>query len=227
MTVTRLGQAGLLFRTSRTAVLIDPYFSDSAFAVSGEHRRTEVPPEFRTLRPDLLLLTHDHIDHCDPETVREILLPATDPVTVLCPKSVRERLQTDLGPASKKHNLVLMTPGVVWTEKDVTATTLTARHSDPYAVGFALEAEGKRIVVTGDTLFDPDLRIPFSEPDWLFLPVNGRGNNMNGTDAAKLAETLHANKAVPVHYGMLDDLKPDVFVSPVRTVLDDYVTYEL
>ncbi|MBO4366994.1 MAG: MBL fold metallo-hydrolase [Clostridia bacterium] len=224
MKITRLGQAGLLFETARTTVLADPYFSDSAFAVSGVHRKKEVPERAKDIRPDLLLLTHDHIDHYDPETVQSFVNASTR-VTVLSPDSVWRRVR-ELG---GDNNFVRMEPGVTWTEKDVTVTALTARHSDPYAIGFALEAEGLRILITGDTLLDLDWRVPagFERPDFLFLPINGRGNNMNAADAAKLARALNAKHAVPVHYGMLDDCSPDAFDYEGKAVLEDGVEYDI
>lgn len=224
MIITRLGQAGLAVQTETALVLIDPYFTDSAFPDSGVHRKFGVPDAVWDLRPDLLLLTHDHIDHYDPETVRRLAGGRSD-VTVLSPRSVWERLVREQ--EMKKNNLVLVSPGVVWTEKGVSVTALTARHSDPYAVGFALETDEANLVVTGDTLLDPDLKVPFRTVDFLFLPVNGRGNNMNASDAARLARILKAGHAIPVHYGVMDDLKPDVFAYENRFVMEDFVPYEI
>lgn len=224
MKLMLLGQAGLLFRTSRATVLADPYFSDSAFAISGVHRKKPVPPGAWDIRPDLLLLTHDHIDHYDPETVSAFVNEHTR-VTVLSPDSVWRRIRETGG----ENNYVRMEPGVTWTEKGVEVTALTARHSDPYAIGFALKADGLRILMTGDTLLDRNWKLPdgFEAPDFLFLPINGRGNNMNAEDAAKLARALKAKHAVPLHYGMLDDCTPDAFVYEGKAVLEDGVEYDL
>ena len=67
MKVTWLGQAGLLFQTKSTTILVDPYFSDSAASVAC-HRKMPVAPSVWEIKPDLCLFTHDHIDHFDPET---------------------------------------------------------------------------------------------------------------------------------------------------------------
>ena len=224
MKLTLLGQAGLLFRTSRATVLTDPYLSDSAFTISGVHRKKPVPPGAWDIRPDLLLLTHDHIDHYDPETVSAFVNENTRG-TVLSPDSVWRRVRKTGG----ENNYVRMEPGVTWTEKGVEVTALTARHSDPYAIGFALKADGLRILMTGDTLLDLNWKLPdgFEAPDFLFLPINGRGNNMNADDAAKLARALKAKHAVPLHYGMLDDCTPDAFVYEGKAVLEDGVEYDL
>jgi len=224
MKVVRLGQAGLLFRTESACVLVDPYFSDGAYAVSGVHRKKPVPSIAWDLRPDLLLITHDHVDHYDPETVPAFVNETTS-VTVLSPDSVWRKIRS----AGGNNNFVRMEPGVTWTEKGVSVTALPARHSDPYAIGFGLEAEGRRILITGDTLLDLGWKIPerFRNPDFLFLPINGRGNNMNAADAASLAKAVGARHAVPVHYGMLDDCSPDAFVCESKAVLEDGVEYEI
>ena len=45
----------------------------------------------------------------------------------------------------------------------------------------------------------------------MFLPINGVGNNMNADDAKLFAERINAEIAVPVHFGMFDELDPEIF----------------
>lgn len=207
MKVTWLGQAGLLFVTDRTTILIDPYFSDSA-ASAAVHRKVGVPDFVWDIKPDLMLFTHDHIDHYDPETVPHFI-HSKSAVTVLSPCSVWEKVRK----AGGNNNFVRVSPGVVWSHGDVTVTTVEAVHSDPYAVGFIIEHQGKTYYVTGDTLFCPSaLQNISTSIDYVFLPINGKGNNMNAIDAAKFCDCVNARYAVPIHFGTLDDLDPSVFV---------------
>lgn len=224
MKVTRLGQAGLLFAAGGVNILVDPYFTDSAFAVSGVHRKSEAPARVWDIKPDMVLITHDHIDHYDPGTFSRFVNAKTA-VTVLSPRSVWEKARLQGG----NNNFVLVSPGVRWTLGGAAVTAVRAFHSDAYAVGFALEAEGKTVYVTGDTLYSGLLAegLPFAAADCVFLPINGRGNNMNAADAAKLAADLRAKRAVPVHYGLLDDVSPDSFEYPGKFVMDDYTEYEI
>ena len=70
MKITWLGQAGLLLQGAGITVMIDPYLSDSVAALQPEnHRRQPVDERFFAVQPDALVLTHDHRDHYDPETV--------------------------------------------------------------------------------------------------------------------------------------------------------------
>lgn len=51
-------------------VMIDPYLSDSVAKVNPlNKRRVPVEEQFFDVRPDVLILTHDHPDHTDPETL--------------------------------------------------------------------------------------------------------------------------------------------------------------
>ena len=74
MKVTWLGQAGLMFETGGKTVLVDPYLSDSvAKNMPHNTRRVPVQEEFLQVKPDIILLTHDHLDHTDPETLAHYL----------------------------------------------------------------------------------------------------------------------------------------------------------
>lgn len=53
----------------------------------------------------------------------------------------------------------------------------------------------------------PEKKISEKKIDALFLPVNGRGNNMNAVDAGRFAARLNPDFVVPVHFGMFDDLR--------------------
>ena len=207
MKVTWLGQAGLLFQSEQTTILIDPYFTDSAASVAI-HRQMPVSPSVWNIRPDLLLLTHDHIDHYDPETVAHFVNIETSTI-ILSPRSVWDKIRI----TGSKNDFVLVSPGVVWTHKDVTITTVQAIHSDPHSVGFIITCCDKTYYITGDTLYNPTLLQQINQTiDVVFLPINGKGNNMNAIDAAKFCESIHAKLAVPIHFGMLDTCDPTSFV---------------
>src|SRR5262245_39201748 len=65
-----LGQAGYILRASQMTVAIDPYLTDSAAAKAPEFTRLFPPPIApEELRVDVVLITHAHLDHLDPETI--------------------------------------------------------------------------------------------------------------------------------------------------------------
>ncbi len=202
--ITWLGQAGLLFEREGLTVLIDPYLSDSVAKVNPANaRRVPVQERFFEAEPDVLVFTHDHMDHFDPETAPVFLAPDRKPLAALCPGTTWQKARAHGGP----HNYVLFDRGTVWTEKGVRFTAVKAAHSDPGAIGVVLEdlAEGKVYYVTGDTLFHRDIFAELPEKiDAVFLPVNGLGNNMNMEDARRFCEIIAPKAAVPMHCGLFD-----------------------
>ena len=106
-----------------------------------------------------------------------------------------------------------------WTQGQAHFRAVKAVHSDPDAVGVILEAEGGRWYLSGDTLYSEEI---FQDVqghfDGVFLPVNGVGNNMNMTDAARFAAKLDADWVVPMHVGMFDALDAAEFSAPNRIV---------
>ncbi len=203
MKVTFLGQAGLLFETPDCKVMIDPYFSDSVAQTDpSKHRRIPMDDRFWEIRPDVLIFTHDHLDHYDPQTV-EPLLQRHRGITILAPGTVWPKVRT-LG---KRNNSVLFDRHTRWTEHGIRFTAVKAQHSDPYAIGVILEYGDKRYYVTGDTLYSREVLSDLPQGiDVVFLPVNGVGNNMNFADAADFFRATGAKLAVPLHTGLFDNL---------------------
>ncbi len=206
MQITWLGQAGLLFERGGVQIMIDPYLSDSvAKANPLNTRRVPVRESLFDLTPDVMLFTHDHLDHFDPETAPRFLAKTDKPITVLSPASVWPKARAHGG----RHNYVLFDRGAQWTEHGFRFCAVKAAHSDPCAIGVVIEdlEENKAYYVTGDTLYHRDIfaELP-ARIDAVFLPVNGAGNNMNMEDAARLCEQIDPACAVPMHCGMFDDI---------------------
>ncbi len=220
MKITWLGQAGLLFETDGKKILIDPYLSDFVKTVEpANYRRLPVDERFLQIRPDVLICTHNHLDHLDKETLKYYLTQDAA-CLVLAPNGGWQELRQYKG----NSNYVLFNAGTTWTEGKVALRAVVAEHSDPCAIGVILSAEGRNYYVTGDTLYSE--RVFDSLPDLplkaVFLPINGRGNNMNATDAAAFARRTGAMYAVPMHFGLFDDLDPHVFSHPRRVIPEIY-----
>ena len=65
-----LGQAGYLIQSATRAVLIDPYLSDSCGKNPLFSRLYPIPVEPKELFADIFIVTHDHADHLNPETIQ-------------------------------------------------------------------------------------------------------------------------------------------------------------
>ena len=74
MKVTWLGQAGLMFETNDKIIIVDPYLSDSVEKIEPQNkRRVPVDESFFDIKPDIVVLTHNHLDHTDPDTLKHYL----------------------------------------------------------------------------------------------------------------------------------------------------------
>lgn len=209
MKCTWIGQAGLLFDFDGVKIMIDPYLSDSVAAVNpANKRRMPVDETLWDIRPDVLILTHDHLDHTDPETLDVILSRWTN-ICVLASQNAWKRVRA----YGRNHNYVMFDRGTQWTHGDIHFKAVHAQHSDDAAIGVIITYQNKSYYITGDTLYHnqviEDVKKECKGPEAVFLPVNGVGNNMNMIDAARFAQAVEAKKVLPIHFGMFDDLNPE------------------
>ena len=117
MKVTWLTQAGLLFDNGNIRVMVDPYLTDSVGEVDPKkHRRIPADEKYFEVRPDVIVVTHDHLDHLDPATLEVFLSREDKPITVLAPEAAYLKLRRYGG----VHNYVLLAPHSVWSEGGIT-----------------------------------------------------------------------------------------------------------
>ena len=208
MKVTYLGQAGLLFEKDNFKIMIDPYLSDSVERINPKnYRRVPIDESFFSINPDVMVFTHNHLDHYDPETVAHFISENSN-ITVLSPKSVWDEVRKIGG----NNNFILFNRHTEWTENGIKITAVKAEHSDIAAIGAVIDDGERKYYVTGDTLYNEEIFGDISSDIYaVFLPVNGVGNNMNMTDAARFAKRIGAEKTVPIHIGMFDELTADSF----------------
>jgi L-ascorbate metabolism protein UlaG (beta-lactamase superfamily) len=222
--VTWLGQAGLLFEFDTCIVMVDPYLSDSVKEIEPQnYRRIPVDESFFDIKPDILVFTHNHLDHYDSETAKRFLT-ADSGITVLSPRSVWENVRSFGG----NNNYVCFNRHTSWTEKGITFTAVKAEHSDLAAIGVVINTGSKKYYVTGDTLYNEEMFSDLPKDIYaLFLPINGVGNNMNMTDAARFVEKINPKYAVPIHIGMFDSMSPNDFVCDKKVIPEIYKEIEL
>ncbi len=227
MKITWLGQAGLLFDNGKMKVMIDPYLSNSVEKVNPRNfRRAPIDRTFFDVEPDVMIFTHDHLDHYDPETAPVFLGEGRRPMTVLCPSSVWQKARQH----GRDHNYVQFDRQTEWSEGGFCFRAVKAVHSDAYAIGVILEdtAEGRTYYVAGDTLYSREILAELPEKiDLAFLPINGVGNNMNAADAARLFRACGAKAVVPYHVGMFDEIPPETLDVKEKIILKLYHETEI
>ena len=229
MKITWLDQAGLLLELDKITVMVDPYLSYSVDKLRPGMVRKRAPEEsYLAVKPDVLLLTHNHIDHTDTETLERLLDGCERPITVMGGKAAYVTAQC----IGKGHNYVLLAPHSVYSVEGVTFYSVKAAHSDADAVGFIIDDGERTYYISGDTLYNFDviddvLDLVEGGVDFAFLPINGVGNNMTARDAADFAYEIDAKCAIPLHYGLYDDVNPEDFDFDDKLVLTPYEAVEV
>ena len=224
MKIIWLGQAGLLFIKNGFKIMIDPYLSDSVEKINpASFRRQAVDEALFEIKPDVMIFTHNHLDHYDPETVCRFISADTN-IVALSPASVWQEVRKIGG----GNNYIQFNIHTVWTENGIKFTAVKAEHSDISAIGVIIDDGDKKYYVTGDTLYNEEIfgDIP-NDIYAVFLPVNGVGNNMNMTDAARFAKRINAERTVPMHIGMFDEITADEFDCENKIIANIYEEIKL
>ena len=224
MKIIWLGQAGLLFIKNGFKIMIDPYLSDSVEKINpASFRRQAVDESLFEIKPDVMIFTHNHLDHYDPETVCRFISADTN-IVVLSPASVWQEVRKIGG----NNNYIQFNRHTVWTENGIKFTAVKAEHSDITAIGVIIDDGDKKYYVTGDTLYNEDIFDDIPNDIYaVFLPVNGVGNNMNMTDAKRFCERVNPKAAIPIHCGMFDDTDMNKFGYKNKAVPKIYEEIEI
>lgn len=193
MRIRFLGQSGYIVNSGDTTVIIDPYLSDSVNRVAGRPRTLPIPIDPRDIRCDAVICTHNHLDHLDPDTVvgmddGQFFITTEEGLSVL----------SEMG----KNNAKALKEGERITIGQMEITAVFADHTVE-AFGVILQAEGKTLYFSGDTLYNEKLfEISRFSPDYTFICINGRLGNMNVEEALITATKIGAPVNIPNHYDM-------------------------
>lgn len=215
-----IGGIGYLFKDQTGRIVCtDPYLTDSCGEQNPEAKRQiPVPVEPEDLRCDLLLTTHDHADHLDPETVKR--LTRRHSMRFVGPRRCREHWEK-LGIARGQIEEVVA--GEEYTFDGLTVIPTFCVPNDEHvidSVGFVLKFPGgASVYLTGDTAFADYLEyVKRHEIDVMLTVVNGQYKNMSIEDAVRLAELVQPRVVIPNHYDLfkINFVDPSAFVSRVR-----------
>jgi L-ascorbate metabolism protein UlaG (beta-lactamase superfamily) len=228
--VTFIGHATFLIQDGATSILIDPVYYRRASPVSfaGPRRARAPGVQFDDLPTiSLVLLSHNHYDHCDLGTLRELERRFHAPVV------------TPLG-----NGRLLRSSGLRWVEEidwwetpstapfSITLTPaqhFSARHmfdrNRALWGGFLIELAGVRIFFAGDSGYGPHfseiaerlgpidlalLPIGAYEPRWFMKDIH-----MNPAEAVQAHLDLRTRQSIAMHFGTFQ-LTPEGIDQPPR-----------
>lgn len=183
--ITWLGHDGFLIKGDGKVIVIDPF----------QVKECE--------QADIILISHEHYDHCSPEDVKKIQKDSTVIVT-------------EAGSARKLSGDVrVVEPGDKLTVSGVPIETVPAYNTNKSFhpkengwLGFIITVDGVRIYHAGDTDLIPEMES--FQVDIALLPVSGT-YVMTAEEAVEAARIIKPKVAIPMHYGAIvgsvDDAK--------------------
>jgi L-ascorbate metabolism protein UlaG (beta-lactamase superfamily) len=198
-----LGQSGFLLKRGGRFLLVDPYLSDSLTTKYADTDTPHVRMTRRVVAPerldfvDVVLSTHGHTDHLDPGTLPHV------GGTLVAPAGIAE-----LAWERAAREPVTLSEGESVEVAGFSIAAVTARHPGPHCVGYVIDG---RIYHAGDT---DSTEPPAHDVELALVPINGRLDNLDGEQAARLAHAMRAGLAVPMHYEQFEfnSASPDPFV---------------
>jgi L-ascorbate metabolism protein UlaG (beta-lactamase superfamily) len=213
-----MGQASYVYKGT-SVIYLDPYLTP------GPARQT--PPLLKydeVTNADLLLCTHDHLDHIDPDTLPPVM-KASPQATLVVPRPHVRRVAA-LG--IPEERIVGLNHMETYEADGVHITALKSKHEtfdeDPELgfpfLGYVVETNGYSFYHSGDTLLYEGLVTSLQEmmPNAVFLPINGRDaerftrhclGNMTFQEAVDLAGEVKPAWAIPHHWVMFKGIQED------------------
>lgn len=185
LTITPIYHGALVIQHKGKNIFIDPYGGAERYSSFGA--------------PDLVLISHPHGDHLNPETLNGLDLSNAN---LLAPQSVLD----DLG-SVKFANRKLMKNGDTYDWKGVNVEAVPmynlpetddSRHPKGWGNGYVITVDGERIYVSGDTEDIPEMR-SLKNIDHAFVCMN-LPYTMTVSQAASAVLDFKPKVVYPYHF---------------------------
>jgi len=210
-----LGGGSIAVRSRKILAFVDPFLSNW----SSEDWVRRFPPVFAPQAVDtcnLILLTHEHDDHCDPATIRPILQNCAP--LLVGPLAAVNRLDTAGVFNGLSAEVRTVGPGEQLQVGDLKIQSIVTH--DPLsqgAVGYLVQSGNTSVLFLGDSLFVDTLLEELSNRHRVDLFVVALGANtpedtyyFSIDDVASAARIVHPTYVLPIHW----DLWTKTFIDP-------------
>jgi L-ascorbate metabolism protein UlaG (beta-lactamase superfamily) len=144
---------------------------------------------------DIILITHEHYDHCSPADVKAVQGPNT---VIITPSDCAKKLS---------GIIKVVKPGDKITVEGVAIEAVPSYNTNKQFhpkmngwVGYIFTSNGRRIYLAGDTDYIPEMKT--FTADIALLPVSGT-YVMTAEEAVKAALDIKPKVAIPMHYGSI------------------------
>jgi len=188
--ITFIGHATLMFTFGGKVIHVDP--------VSREADYTKLP------KADIVLITHEHSDHLDPDTVAKLRKEGTAIIlTAKCAEKVAGGIVMKNGDAQTVQGVkVEAVPAYNVVHKRPSGEPF---HPKGVGNGYVVTFGDKRIYIAGDTENIPEMK-DLKDIDIAFLPMN-LPYTMTPEMTAEAAKVTKPKILYPYHYGDTDTSK--------------------
>ncbi len=225
------GHSSLFLQLDGKRFLIDPVFSGRISPLPGARQSypgTDIYTVDDLPEIDYLLISHDHYDHLDYQTISQLKDKVKYVVSGL---GVGEHFESWGYP---KHKLIELDWGdKVQLGDGITLTAETAHHGSGRAfrraknlwISFIIQSPQRKIFYSGDSGYDPhfaEIGRKYGSFDWAIME-NGQYNaawravHSFPEDVAKATESLHARNMIPVHHSKFT-LARHAWDEPIRQI---------
>lgn len=217
-----LGQLGYVVKLGKVIVYLDPFLS--------ELPNRNIPPLLKPeeiTNADIILGTHDHIDHIDRGVWHQLSVSSPNAKFVV-PTLLIKGLSKDLN--IPENRFIGLDDSISITHRDLKITGIASAHefldrdiktgAYPY-LGYIIEGNNCTLYHSGDTCIYEGLHNKlrkFNKIHVMFMPINGRDakryrenciGNMTYQEAVDLAGSINPKLVVPGHYEMFSSNSED------------------
>lgn len=159
-------------------------------------------------KADLILISHEHFDHCDRKEIDKIMKSGT---IIITHPNCRSKLEGNVDALEAGQRIKFNGVNI----ETVEAYNINKFKSEgvPYhakgdGLGFIIEIGGIRIYHTGDSDFIPEMR-NINNIDVMLVPVGGT-YTMDEEEASRAVNYIKPRVVIPMHYNSLDGLNTDL-----------------